>query len=109
MNTQDKNDETALIFAARNGDYECIELLLQEGANMNRVGWRGSTALMWAVRPSNAECVCRLLQTGADINHCNQLGYNALKLCVKFLHSEEQKKLAMLLYAAGGRIQNTHV
>src|SRR5690606_26115713 len=59
--------ETALMAAARAGDVESVQLLLDAGADPNRGEESlGETALMWAAAEDHAEVVRALVARGAD-------------------------------------------
>jgi ankyrin repeat protein len=61
------NGESMVMFAARNGNPEVIQLLVEAGANVNaREPLRGTTALMWAIEQRHPEAVAVLLKAGAD-------------------------------------------
>ena len=50
VNAGDKDDRTALMFAAGNGHKEVVELLIENGADVNAKNIMGKTALMSASR-----------------------------------------------------------
>jgi ankyrin repeat protein len=61
------NGETMLMFAARNGNPQAVQVLLEAGAEVNaRETIRGTTALMWAIEQKHPEAVKVLLAGGAD-------------------------------------------
>jgi ankyrin repeat protein len=63
------NGETMLMFAARNGNPQAVQVLLEAGAEVNaRETIRGTTALMWAIEQKHPEAVKVLLAGGADPN-----------------------------------------
>ncbi|XP_013384855.1 ankyrin repeat and protein kinase domain-containing protein 1-like [Lingula anatina] len=59
---------TPLHMAAQHGATQCVQLLLQHGADPNIQDWRGRTPLHWAVELGATQCVQLLLQHGADPN-----------------------------------------
>ncbi|MEX2366273.1 MAG: ankyrin repeat domain-containing protein, partial [Pseudohongiellaceae bacterium] len=62
------NGETPLMMAARTGDTQTIQLLLDRGADINATeNLRGTTALMWAAAYKNPDAVRLLLANGADL------------------------------------------
>jgi hypothetical protein len=63
------NGETPLMFAARNGNLDALNLLLTRGADVNaKESLRSTTALMWAVEQKHTDAVKFLIQHGADVN-----------------------------------------
>ena len=66
---------TPLIAAAKNEKDECVQLLINKGADVNIVDSDGNTALMYE---KHVNCVKLLLEAGADVNHGNQRQKTAL-------------------------------
>lgn len=54
--------------AAENDSFECVDVLLQHGASIERRGPFGHTPLQWIARDGNAPAVQHLLKRGADPN-----------------------------------------
>ena len=73
-------DETALIIAACQGHYEVVELLINEGANLNIQNDEGVTAQFCAVFFGQLEIVQILNDAGADPNIINSLDLTAMDL-----------------------------
>jgi ankyrin repeat protein len=71
---------TALALSAANNHAECVRLLLDAGANVNRKMGEKSTALMAAAAAAgdNDDCVKMLLASGADSSVSNVDGLTAL-------------------------------
>ena len=81
--------EVALWNASRNGHSECIELLLDSGANVNAFDGTGNTCLMLSAQYGHHDCVQLLLEKGADVNLFDQLsGRNAVYLAATGCHAE---------------------
>lgn len=59
--------ETKVIEAAKNGDRETLEKLLDEGADVNEQDEHGWTPLNWAAGAGDVETVQLLLDKGADV------------------------------------------
>lgn len=62
----DRTGQTALFYAAMNGNVPMIEALLRAGANVNARSDSGGTALMEAASNGQPEAVRALLAAGAD-------------------------------------------
>jgi ankyrin repeat protein len=61
--------QTALMVVARTGKVEAARLLLDRGADVNRVErWRGQTALLWAAAQGHVDMIRELTARGADVN-----------------------------------------
>jgi ankyrin repeat protein len=78
----------SLIYAANNGHYKCVKLLLKAGININDIDEKnGSTALIYAAR-YNHKRVIRLLLKEADIdvNIADKDGFTALLYASKNGH-----------------------
>ncbi|MCM8794929.1 MAG: ankyrin repeat domain-containing protein [Candidatus Omnitrophica bacterium] len=58
--------DTALMAAARNGDFQTVKLLVERGAEIDRRGNHSRTALACAVQEGHAQVVRFLLDAGAD-------------------------------------------
>ena len=73
-------DETALIIAACQGHYEVVDLLVNEGADLNIQNNEGVTAQFCAVFFGQLEIVQILSDAGADPNIVNSLDLTAMDL-----------------------------
>jgi ankyrin repeat protein len=71
---------TPLTFAAREGDIESAQLLLDAGAQINQVTEYGWTPLLTAVNNRNYRLAKLLLEKGADPNLANKGGWTPLYL-----------------------------
>lgn len=60
--------DTALMLAARTGKPDALKVLLDGGADVNKLNSEGQTALMWAVAEKNAAAAKVLIDRGADVN-----------------------------------------
>ena len=103
---------TALNSAVKNGKYECAELLIKSGAEVNLFDGFGDTALLRAVKSECDasvvfKCVQVLLKEGALVNKTNIYKQNALKYYVTE-NKSLNKDLVMLLFAAGETLDETH-
>jgi ankyrin repeat protein len=68
------------VFAAREGDIESAQLLLDAGAQINQVTEYGWTPLLTAVNNRNYRLAAMLLERGADPNLANKGGWTPLYL-----------------------------
>ena len=107
VNTTNNYGMTALLLACKRGLPYCVELLIQEGANVNIRDRHGTSPLTSIVvsRVNHAELLCleMLLQAGAHVNKTHRSGKNALTL--HFTGTEPVNKRALLLlFAAGERL-----
>ena len=66
VNTVDVDGDTALMAASLVGDYQCVELLLQHGADFTASGGTNGSALHAAASRGFAKCCRLLLDCGAD-------------------------------------------
>jgi hypothetical protein len=88
-----------LMVAAFYGQDALVKLLLQKGANPDRVSRKGRTALMFAARQGQTEVVKRLLGAGASASLKDDAGNTAVKLAT--LRGHEQ--IVALLRKAGAK------
>lgn len=81
---QDSRDgDTALIVAARLGNKECVQLVLQHNADLNLQNHCGETALICAANNGNTDNVKMLLIAGADYTITDKNGCTALTIAIK--------------------------
>ena len=71
---------TALVFAAREGDIESANLLLEAGADVNQVTEYGWTPLLTATNNRHYTLASLLIDWGADVNLANKGGWTPLYL-----------------------------
>ena len=76
----------ALRGAARNGHTDVVEYLVEQGADVNFVDWRGDTALRGAARYGHLAVVEFLVGSGADVNAANDDGQTALLIAAEGGH-----------------------
>lgn len=88
VNSHDPESRTtALHEAAMNGRFESLQLLLEQGADVNAKDLSGDTALHLASSNAHNEAVQLLLEKGAHINASNTAGYTALHEAVFQAHN----------------------
>ncbi len=78
INSSDKYNKTALMYASENGHIEIVNLLLLSGAKINATDKYNKTALMYAIANGHIEVFKFLIDSGADINIKNIYGTTAL-------------------------------
>ena len=71
---------TPLVFAAREGDLESANLLLNAGANVDQVTEYGWTPLLTATNNRHYRLASMLIDWGADVNLANKGGWTPLYL-----------------------------
>ncbi len=84
VTTRSKRGESALADAARRGDVAAAKLLLDKGADVNAVDYRGYTPLILAAQHDrdSPELVRLLLSRGADV-HAVAEGHTALTIAAR--------------------------
>ena len=71
---------TPLVYAAREGCFECARILLQSGATVNQVTTYGWTPLLTATQNRHYQLAAYFLDHGADPNLANNGGWTPLYL-----------------------------
>jgi ankyrin repeat protein len=89
--------ETALMFAARNGDVESAKLLVAAGANVNDTDAWGVSATTLAAHSNLMDVVEFLLDKGADAS-ASKAGFSALHMAI--MHRNEKMAFALLNHKA---------
>ena len=95
---QGESEDQALSEEMQNKHIEIIDMLLQEGANINHVDDGGDTALTNAVRCNNELIVNYLIKSGAGINGAH--AKNALKP-IKIASEKKFQNIIDILVEAG--------
>jgi ankyrin repeat protein len=83
-----KGGLTALLFAARQGALDCVQLLVKAGADVNQASVDGSSPLLVAVQNGYYGIASFLLERGANPNLANNKGWTPLYLAVKNRNTE---------------------
>ncbi len=78
INQRNKGGATSLHIACREGNFEIVKTLIDNGANVNIIDNEGWTPLMRASLNGNGEIVEILLKNGAKANLLNSLNESAL-------------------------------
>lgn len=67
INHQSPSGLTALHYAAAEGSYECVQLLIESGAEVELLDLQGCSPLDFAVRGGHFDCASSLIKAGAEI------------------------------------------
>ncbi|MHC4988273.1 MAG: ankyrin repeat domain-containing protein, partial [Planctomycetota bacterium] len=70
---------------------KALEILIQNGADVNILNSTGETPLMQAIRSENIEGFRILLENGADIQKKNKHGYSVIDILNKVENPIRQK------------------
>lgn len=105
VNDADKNGNSALHYAAKNGHLPCVKFLIENGANINQKNVKlvepdMNTALHLAAQNGHKDVVHFLIEKGAQLNIANAEGKNPYQIaiekkqfeCAKILESKMQKQ-----------------
>ena len=101
VNVGDISGTTPLMWAARRGDANAVQTLLEYHANPNLCNDVLQSPLIHAVRSSSLPCLDLLLEAGADPTHVDSRQFNALYYAV--MHHADLK-LVHRLIAAGTEV-----
>jgi len=77
-NKNSSDGQTPLCRAAKVGDVEVIQTLIQHGADVNKAATSGTTPLLLAAHEGNAPAVELLISQGANVNAKTREGWTAL-------------------------------
>ena len=78
VNEKDEYGSTALIYAVKNNNSNCVKVLIDNGADVNIKNIVGNTPLTIASKKGNIKIVKTLLSSGADPNLKGKYGWTAL-------------------------------
>ncbi|HEX8915285.1 MAG TPA: ankyrin repeat domain-containing protein [Humisphaera sp.] len=102
-NERDARGRTLLQQAAIAGEFEVVEVLLDNGANVAAVDREGWTALHWAASGGHQEVAELLIASGARVDVQGTLGETPLYWAAVF----DRKDVAELLIARGANVTAT--
>jgi ankyrin repeat protein len=86
--------EAPLADAAMRGDLSRVEVLLQQGADVNAAQGDGMTALHWAAELGHADMAARILEAGADVSVKTRVGdYTPLHVAARGGHADVTRVL----------------
>ena len=100
VNTRIGSGETALHYAAAQGNVQVARALLRHGADVNAAGVGGDTPLFRAVRNGHTAFAEALIAKGANVNHVSYRGGTPLHRAV----SEGRRDSVMFLLKNGADI-----
>ena len=101
----DVKNSTALSRAAMVGRMQCLQMLIEAGADVNKSGINGYPNLISAAtRSACIDCVRILLKAGAHINQPYLPSQDFLQYLSQI---EDKRKCAVLLYVAGEQVDST--
>jgi ankyrin repeat protein len=83
VNERSVDGTTALHWAAHQGDFELVELLLERGADPNARNDYGATAISTAAVEGDFAIIKALLDAGADVNSPNAEGQTVLMVVAR--------------------------
>lgn len=75
---------TALLFAAREGCFDCVKALIEKGAKIDLADPESVTPLILAVFNTHFDVAKYLIQQGANVNHWDWWGRTPLYLAVDY-------------------------
>ena len=104
MNIRDYTGSTAVRFAANEGHCECVNVLINSGADVNVIANDGSTVLMRAAFSADVTCVKSVLKAGAHVNRIDNENRNALDHCCH--RNDDTQELIMTLCASGEKVSD---
>jgi len=99
----DDHGDTALIFASMDHTYanstshNCVQLLLDRGADVERADHEGYTPLMWAARVANPKIITLLIHAGASIDRVVKKGADRGLAAIDFARRSKCSECEALL------------
>ena len=88
VNRATKVGNTALMSAAKIGDFQTIQTLLKHDADVNKQNAAGATALMIAAKYGHNHVISELLKYGADPKIKTHRGYTAAIFALGYQHKD---------------------
>ncbi|MFC1659014.1 ankyrin repeat domain-containing protein [Pseudomonadota bacterium] len=88
MEREKENLAVTLIKAAKNGDIETVEFLIDAKVDVNQADKHGWTALMSAAQKGHTKIAQTLIGARAEVHQISRNGWTALMLAAKYGHIE---------------------
>ncbi|XP_044760027.1 ankyrin repeat family A protein 2-like [Coccinella septempunctata] len=95
LNISDKDGYTPLHWASSFGQYNAVQLLLQNGAEVNKLGPNEETALHMAANGGHHEVIRLLISYGINVNHADHMLNTPLLYAAKGNHPHSCNELLM--------------
>lgn len=116
LDLQDENKNVALfyVFFMSHGmiDEDILNLLLENGSNVNLANNQGKTVIMLALKQKSIYCVHKLIQYGANLNQEDNKGRNAIIYAFKYdmidLLIKSRKKIIYYILSYQNRFDSTY-
>jgi hypothetical protein len=89
-------EKLSLLNAARDGNLNQVERLINEGADVNQVDDSGYTPLMWAARNNHLEISRQLVHAGAFVEKQNKSQLTAIQIGSRFGNHKIARYLARM-------------
>ena len=97
----DSRDQTALMFASKEGNEKMVKELVQKGADIQRLNVECKNALFFAIENQSLEIVTFFIELGINIHQYSNDGLDSLQLATM----KNQTSLALQLIELGVRIE----
>lgn len=94
---EQKNEKDFTALARASDSPEIAKLLLENGAQINKIGYHGTTPIMHAAREGCVESVKLFIEHGADVSIKSNRGYTAKKYAKKFNNKGTKDEIISIL------------
>jgi ankyrin repeat protein len=110
LESLDKYGRTPLMWACDGGHADCVDYLIQAGANIKTAERQtGRTALHWAARNGSEETVRILVEAGSDIHHPDRYGLTPLYLAMQRGQQLDSPGAAKCLLEMGAKLSGNEI